>query len=70
MQFHELRSVSAGVTDAGAGAPWGARRREERIDVGISAPNRVRLYLYGKLADAELPKGDLRRLSVCHALAG
>jgi hypothetical protein len=42
---------------------------EDWIDVGISAPNRVRLYLYGKLVGAELPKGDLRRFCVCHALA-
>ena len=49
--------AGAGVTGAGAGATSCATRREERIDVGISAPNRVRLYLYGKLADAELPKG-------------
>jgi hypothetical protein len=42
---------------------------EDWIDVGISAPDRVRLYLYGKLVSAELPKGDLRRFSVCHALA-
>jgi hypothetical protein len=45
------------------------RDAREWIDVGISASDRVRLYLYGKLVGAELPKGDRRRFSVCHAWA-
>ena len=32
-------------------------RARARINVGIRAANRVRLYLYGKLARAEVPKG-------------
>jgi Protein of unknown function (DUF3073) len=46
---------------------WRYRRRHGRnvlhgearewIDVGISAPNRVRLYLYGKLAAPSSPRG-------------
>jgi len=40
-------------------------QRDPRIGVGIRAANRVRLYLYGKLARAEFPEEGICGGSLC-----